>query len=256
VSPNAPTTVAQRPLDIGRALDAALAVYRRHFLAIVAAMAVAVVPLQLLTLAPRPWDIVGAVLQVVLLGGVTPGVATLVIADVRSGVEPTAASVWRRLAPMLAGLVLSVALALIVASVSIVLLVVPFLLMIVWFQFVGQVVVVERLRFFAAMGRSRDLVQGSYWRVAGYAILGVLITGAVSAALAAAPAAAASQFGLHLAATTAIGDGLAIVSRVLVAPVAALLMGLLYFDLRMRHEGSDIAAMLDALPIAVGGVAT
>ena len=40
----------QRPLDVGRALDASLAVYRRHFVAIVAAMAVAVVPLELLTL--------------------------------------------------------------------------------------------------------------------------------------------------------------------------------------------------------------
>ena len=75
----------QRPLDVGRALDAALAVYRRHFVAIVAAMAVAVVPLELLTLAPRPWGVIGNVLQLILLGGVTPGVATLVVADVRAG---------------------------------------------------------------------------------------------------------------------------------------------------------------------------
>ena len=165
-------------------------IYRRHFVAIVVAMAVAVVPLELLTLAPRPW---GAdrqsLLQVVMLGGVTPGVATLVVADVRAGVEPTAATVWRRLAPDARGArAVGHARARGGAGASIVLLVVPFLLLIVWFQFVGQVVVVERRRFFAAMGRSRDLVQGSYWRVAGYAILGVLITGLVSGALAAAPA--------------------------------------------------------------------
>jgi hypothetical protein len=248
------TTTLERPLDVGRALDAALAVYRRHFLAIVAAMAIAVVPLELVTLAPRPWSLIGSLLQVILLGGVTPGVATLVVADVRAGVEPSAASVWRRLAPMLAGLVFSVTLAVVVATLSILLLIVPFLLLVVWFQFVGEVVVIERKTFFAAMGASRDLVQGSYWRVAGYAILGAVITGVVSGVLAAAPTAAASQFGLHLAATTAIGDALAIVSRVLVAPVQALLLALLYFDLRMRHSGSDIAAMLDALPVA-GGVA-
>jgi hypothetical protein len=246
-----------RPLDIGRALDGALAVYRRHFVAIVVAMAVAVVPLELLTLAPRPWSLVGSVLQIVLLGGVTPGVATLVVADVRSGVEPTAAGVWRRLGPMLVGLVLTVTLAFVLAGVSILFLVVPFLLLVVWFQFVGQVVVVEGHRFFGAMGRSRDLVLGSYWRVAGYALLGGTITGLVSSTLAAAPAAAAGQFGLHLAATTAIGDGLAIIARVLVAPVQALLMALLYFDLRMRRDGSDIAAMLDALPVAApSGAAT
>ena len=217
-------------------------------------MAVAVVPLQLLTFAPRPWGLVGSLLQTVVLGGVTPGVATLVIADVRAGVEPTAASVWRRLAPILAGLVLSVALAPVAAG-RLIVLVVPFLLLIVWFQFVGQVVVIERRRFFKAMGRSRDLVQGSYWRVAGYAILAAIITGVVSGALAAAPAAAASQFGLHLAATRAIRDGIDIVSRVLVAPVQALLMGLLYFDLRLRREGGDIARMLDALPLPAGGAA-
>ena len=245
----------QRPLDIGRALDAAIAIYRRYFVAIVAAMAVAVVPLELLTFAPPAVEPRRLAAQTVVLGGVTPGVATLVIADVRAGVEPTAASVWRRLAPILAGLVLSVALALFLAGVSIVLLVVPFLLLIVWFQFVGQVVVIERRRFFKAMGRSRDLVQGSYWRVAGYAILAGVITGVVSGALAAAPPRRASQFGLHLAATTAIGDGIDIVSRVLVAPVQALLMGLLYFDLRLRREGGDIARMLDALPIPAGGAA-
>jgi hypothetical protein len=91
--------------------------------------------------------------------------------------------------------------------------------------------------------------------VLGYAILGAVITGLVSGALAAAPGAAAAQFGLHLAATTAIGDALAIVARVLVAPVQALLMAFLYFDLRMRRDGSDIAALLDALPAAGGVVA-
>jgi len=87
-------------------------------------------------------------------------------------------------------------------------------------------------------------VQGSYWRVLGYLILSSLITGAATGIL------AAAQFGVHVATTTAIGDALTIAARVLVAPVGALLMALLYFDLRMRHDGSDIAAMLDALPAA------
>jgi hypothetical protein len=248
---------APRPLDIGRALDGALAVYRRHFVAIVAAMAVVVVPLQLLALMPRPWGLLGVALRIVVLGGVTSGIATLVVADARAGIRSTAATLWGRLAPTVGVLVASVALANMVALASVVLLVVPFLLLIVWFMLVGQVVVVERLRFFAAMGRSRDLVQGSYWRVLGYALIGGLITVAASSVLAAAPAAAAAQFGLHLAARTAIADGVALVTTVLVTPVAALLMALLYFDLRMRRDGSDIAAMLDVLPIAAaGGAAT
>lgn len=244
------STQPQRPLDIGRALDLALLIYRRHFVSLAVAMAVAVVPLGLLTLAPRPWGLIGVFLETAVLAGVTPGVATLVVTDVRTGVDPTVTSVWRRLAPMLGGLVLSVGLAYVLAGLSIVLFFVPFLLLIVWFQLVGQVVVVERRTFFAAMGRSRNLVQGSYWRVLGYLILGTMITGVATGVLAAAPTAAASLFGLHVSATTAIGDALTITARVLVAPVAALLMALLYFDLRMRHEGSDIAAMLDALPAA------
>jgi hypothetical protein len=243
---------APRPLDIGRALDLALLIYRRHFLALAVAMAVAVVPLGLLTIAPAPWGPIGALLELVVLGGVTPAIATLIVSDVREGVEPTVATVWRRLAPMLAGLVLTVALAYVIMFVSIFLFLVPFLLLVVWFQLVGEVVVIERRRFFAAMGRSRNLVQGSYWRVAGYLIVSVLITGVASGALAAAPTEAALQFGVHVDAAAAIGDALAIAARVLVAPVGALLMALLYFDLRMRHDGSDIAAMLDALPAAPG----
>ena len=241
---------ATRPLDIGRALDLALLIYTRNFVALAVAMAVAVVPLGLLTIAPPPWGVMGAFLQTVVLAGVTPGIATLIVSDVRAGAEPTVASVWRRLAPMLAGLVLTVGLAYLIAIVSIVLFFVPLLLLVVWFQLVGEVVVVERLRFLAAMRRSRNLVQGSYWRVAGYLILSVLITGVASGALAAAPTAAALQFGIHVDAAAAIGDALTIAARVLVAPVGALLMALLYFDLRMRHDGSDIAAMLDALPAA------
>ena len=239
---------APRPLDIGRALDLALLIYRRHFVALVVAMAVAVVPLGLLTIAPSPWGVAGALLQSVVLAGVTPGIATLIVSDARAGAEPTVASVWRRLAPMLVGLILSVALAYAVAILSIVVFFVPFLLLVVWFQFVGEVVVIERLRFLAAMGRSRRLVQGSYWRVAGYLILSFLITGVATGVLAAAPTEAALQFGVHVDAATAIQDGLAIAARVLVALVGALLMALLYFDLRMRHDGSDIAAMLDAVP--------
>jgi hypothetical protein len=241
---------ATRPLDIGRALDLALLIYRRHFVALVVAMAVAVVPLGLLTVAPSPWGPVGAFLQSIVLAGVTPGIATLIVSDARAGAEPTVSSVWRRLAPMLAGLVLTVCLAVVVAIAAVFLFVVPFLLCVVWFQLVGEVVVIERLRFRAALRRSRNLVQGSYWRVAGYLILSFLITGVATGVVAAAPTEAALQFGVHVDAATAIQDGLAIVARVLVAPVGALLMALLYFDLRMRHDGSDIAAMLDALPAA------
>ena len=69
------------------------------------------------------------------------------------------------------------------------------------------------------------------------------------------PTAAAAQLGVHLAATTAIAAGLDIVAHVLVAPVSALLMALLYFDQRLRREGGDIAAMLDALPAPAGEAA-
>jgi hypothetical protein len=241
---------ALRPLDIGRALDLALLIYRRNFVALAVAMAVAVVPLGLLTIAPSPWGTIGALLQAVVLAGVTPGVATLVVADVRAGMDPSGAAVWRRLAPMLAGLVLTVALAYLIALVSIVLFFVPFLLLVVWFQLVGEVVVIERLTFLAAMRRSRNLVQGSYWRVAGYLILTVLVTGVASGVLAAAPTEVALQFGVHVDAAAAVGDALTIAARVLVAPVGALVMALLYFDLRMRRDGSDIAAMLAALPAA------
>ncbi|HKV66740.1 MAG TPA: hypothetical protein VJN72_01540, partial [Gaiellales bacterium] len=180
-------SAAPSPLDVGRGLDLALLIYRRHFVALVLAMAVAVVPLGLLALTPRPWGLIGVILQTIVLGGITPGVATLIVSDARDGVEPTVTSVWRRLAPMLVGLVLTVTVAFAVAVVSVIAFIVPFLLLIVWWQLVGEVVVIERLTFLDAMGRSRSLVQGAYWRVLGYLILSSLITGAATGILAAAP---------------------------------------------------------------------
>ena len=75
--------LAPRPLDVGRGLDLALLIYRRHFVALAVAMAVAVVPLGLLTLTPRPWGLIGVFLQTIVLAGITPGIATLIVSDVR-----------------------------------------------------------------------------------------------------------------------------------------------------------------------------
>jgi hypothetical protein len=101
------------------------------------------------------------------------------------------------------------------------------------------VVVLERTRAAASLGRSWRLVRGSGWRVFGILLLSELIVGAASLIL---------RVPFLLVGTVAGGVGGTIISAIgtiiastVTAPVLAGVVVLLYTDLRMRREGWDIA---------------
>lgn len=119
--------------------------------------------------------------------------------------------------------------------------------------------VLERAGVRAALGRSRALVAGSFWRVWGIRALGWLLTYILSQlivvpfdALAAAltdvnpldTSARAASAGMYVA----IVAGGQLISSALLSPVTAAIDVLLYTDLRMRKEGMDIVLGLPARP--------
>jgi hypothetical protein len=110
--------------------------------------------------------------------------------------------------------------------------------------------VLERGRVTEAMRRSRELVRGSWWRVFGILLLGVLIVGIVSAIISipftvAAGAnegffsgnATGTDFSAGSLILLAIGR---IISGTLTIPISAGISALLYVDQRMRREGLDL----------------
>jgi len=112
---------------------------------------------------------------------------------------------------------------------------------------VAPAYVLEGIPAMAAFGRSMRLVRGQWWRVFGILLLGVVISGAISIAV----ALPFSLAGGLLAGASGIGDGStllvlvvssigAIVASTITSPFSAGVTGLLYFDQRIRREALDL----------------
>jgi hypothetical protein len=249
-----PEAPVAKPMDLGAILDGAFSLYRRHFAVLVGAVGILTVPLALLAIPFGPY----ALVLTGLAGLVTPAVGALVVGDVAVGREPTIAGVWSRLGRLVVPLVLTGILTWIVVGIGFILLVIPGVLFYVWFALSAQAIAIEDRRYAGAMGRSRELVSGSWWRVFGILLVIAIVTGFASQIVA--------QFISALLGVVGVGGGFDLlhpsesggasslpavlsstVASLLVGPISALAAALLYFDLRLRREGTDIAAAVEAL---------
>ncbi|HVA22490.1 MAG TPA: hypothetical protein VNN74_10415 [Candidatus Micrarchaeia archaeon] len=106
--------------------------------------------------------------------------------------------------------------------------------------FGSQVVVLEGLGPWRALVRSWRLTRGLAWRVAGVVVVLGLIGGVVSLVLGGLVAGIAAALGVGSSGATAVDDiGQAAVA-ILVAPILATGLTVLYFDHRVRREGFDL----------------
>ena len=160
------------PMDLGAIFDGAFTVYRSHFWTIVGSIAVMVVPVALARgLAGEGTN--GNPLLVVSLGLevfvslLTPAVAAIVVGDMALGRSITVGSVWRRMGRVILPLIATMVMVMAAVIGSAALGGFPAVLVYVWFAFAAQVVVLEDTRYGRAMGRSRQLVKHSWWRVFG-----------------------------------------------------------------------------------------
>jgi hypothetical protein len=114
------------------------------------------------------------------------------------------------------------------------------------------IIVIERSGVGAAMSRSRELTQGSRWRILGIMCV-VYIISLIVAALIEFPAlyfiglsglARPAEIPSWKAALNAF---LGFISSTLVMPVGIIATSLIYYDQRVRKEGFDLQAMLDSI---------
>ena len=241
-----PAFAQSGPMDLGAIFDGAIAVYRRHFWSIIGAIAVMVVPVALLrgvagdgTVNPALYGVaVGLQLFVTLM--ITPAIAAIVVGDVALGRPVTVASVWRRMGRLIWPVFATTLLVLLAVFGGAVLGGFPAVLIYVWFAFAAQIVVLEDKRYGQALGRSRQLVKNSWWRVFGILALAAFLVNAASGVL---TAAAAGLTGDNILVGVVVSSAIAI----MIAPITALISALLYFDLRLRHDGTDILAAVEDL---------
>jgi hypothetical protein len=119
---------------------------------------------------------------------------------------------------------------------GVVALIIPGVIMAIWFQFVGQVVILEHETYLDALRRCRDLVRGAWWRTFGSlvaiglagAAASVVLTALVSGALQPQDASDRSKLVAPLVAN--------IPASILVLPFSTIALTLVYLRLRARRE--------------------
>jgi hypothetical protein len=200
-----------------------------------------------------------------LLGGVLTGMLAIAITQDVIGVRLGLAEVWARTKGRIWAL-LGIAVITTVAEFGgLLLFVVPG----VWLWGVWTVSVpalmTEHTTIRGALGRSRQLVAGTFWRVWGIRALGAILASTISA-LITLPfvivgaildntdlSAGSSAVPTTLLIFIAVGSA---ISATFTAPIRAGIDALLYVDLRMRKEGLDIVLQLPgARPLGTGGTA-
>ena len=191
--------------------------------------------------------------MVSLAGLITPAVGVVLAAQVALGQTPTIGSIWRRLGRLILPLFLTSILVILAVLLGTLALIIPGILFYVWFALTAQAIVIEDRRYTGAMGRSRQLVLGSWWRVFGILLVISIAAGIASSIV---QLGVISVFGIvgwgsggSIFSSSATGASTDLapfavasaVAQLLVVPVQALVGAFLYFDLRLRKEGTDIA---------------
>jgi hypothetical protein len=248
-----------RPKGVGEILSAAFNLYGRHWRTLIPLVAVVVVPLSILQygLDAALWDdavrtTAGGVEIVVsgedawqaAVGGVVLGLGSLFVtfvllgavawaaAGVLVGREPDLGESYRFGLARLWSILLVSLLAGLAVLGGFILLVIPGFIFLTRFSVSVPALVVEGKRGRAALSRSWNLVKGQSWPVFGTFVVAGLLTGAVSGILTAPFSDSWFLRGLF----AGIGSALTM-------PFTALVLSLIYFDLRVRKDGLDVAGL-------------
>ena len=179
-------------------------------------------------------------------------IAILVAATVERDEAITAGTVFRRLGRR-GGTVILVAIATsLLVMLGFVFLIIPGFIAMAWTAAAIPATAIEGLSVGAAIRRSRELARGRI----GHVLVTLILIWLIFAAL---------GFGFMIAFTIAVATlGLTNSSIFLVLvqlifvpifPLFGVVTTMLYYDLRVRSDGADVAAMIDALPVTPAGPA-
>ncbi len=272
------STPAQlRPLGIGEILDAGIKIYRNKFATMLKAVAVVIVPVQVLnvlitlslpdtsttagattTSSDSEWAGVAALLLIFVINVVSSALAEAAclkaVSDTYLGTETdwreSLRFGFRRLGSLLWLTLIHGVIVLFGFAACIV----PGAWLYVAWSVAVPVLLMEGTRGFRALGRSFNLVRRRWWPTAGILLLANLLATAVAAGigLVALPLLIAgrdNEFVYDLANGT-----FGAVASVLTIPFVAAVVAVIYFDLRVRKEGFDLQLMARRIGAPAGSV--
>jgi hypothetical protein len=182
--------------------------------------------------------VVGSVLAIVPI--------TVVLSDVCLGNRPDLGRAFRLLSQRSAGrLVGTCLLSVALCGLGAMLLLVPGLILIVHYAFVVPVAVLERISGWQALRRSRELGKGFFWRVCGIVFLSYAVVFVVSWLIGGVLVVVRMMVRLSL--SLPVVGMIANLLALPLAPLPAIVLVLLYYDLRVRKEAYDSAALAEDL---------
>jgi hypothetical protein len=265
--------VPLREMGLGEVLDAAIRLYRRHWKTFMAIVAVIIVPFTLLDgifqrLVTHPFKVGGRVFissadtgplaavtiafaaaSFLLITPLLTAAIVRAVGDSYMGVDPDVGRAFQTATARLWSVLLVVFLSGLAVTGGFLLLIIPGLIFYARFLFSSAVVVLEGGRGTEAMRRSWRLVKGRTGMVLLTVFLAGLLGGVVAGILSI-PAGLVSQFWIEGWIVRVILVSLA---QVVVTPFTTIVPVLLYFDMRIRKEGLDLAIMAQELNRAPGG---
>jgi len=271
------TSAQLRPLGIGEILDAGIKVYRTRFATMLKAVAVVIVPVQVLnvlirlslpdtsttagtttTTSDSQWAGVAALLLVLVINIVSSALAEAAclkaVSDTYLGTETdwreSLRFGFRRLGSLLWLTLIHGVIVLLAFAACIV----PGVWLYVAWSVAIPVLLIEGPRGFQALRRSFNLVRRRWWPTAGILALANLLATAVAAGigLLSVPllfAGRDNEFVYDLASSV-----FGAVASVLTIPFVAAVVAVIYFDLRVRKEGFDLQLMAQRIGAPAGAV--
>lgn len=236
-----------RPRSISEIVDASFRFYRARFGDLLVVSALLLVPPALVAAVAPDWlaltiKFVSNWMYLIVEGAV----AILVAASLERSETLSAGDVLRALGRK-AGTVIAVSIVSgLMVMIGTILLVIPGIIAAAWTMVALPVAAIEGLASGASITRSRELARGRLGHVLGTMLLVWLIAMALVLGV-------AFALGILMAlvsAPTRLTDMITQLVMVPLFPLIGVAVTLLYYDLRVRSEGADVSAMIDALPVA------
>jgi hypothetical protein len=223
----APHTTAATPqsIDPGSVIASALTIYKNHAAVLLGAAVVVFAVEAILVLVLGP---IGAILSIIV-GTFFTGMVVELVRDVQDGrLDASVTDLFKSVTPVVLPLIAVSFLAGIGIAIGFVLLIIPGLYLMTIWSVVAPVVVLERPGVFRSFTRSRELVRGYGWQVFGVIVVAFLIQTVIQNIFQRVGAGASDSW-VVTAVFSAVG-------QIITAPVLALAVSVVYFELRDREE--------------------
>jgi hypothetical protein len=227
-----------RPRTVPEILDAAFQILRQHYAPIVAATGIILLP-SILMIVLLPPELAGLtnLVQGFLLNFASAAIV-LMVADVYLGRQPDMKAALGKVGENLGDILITAIMQGFLTVLAFLACVIPGFFVAAMLFATPMVVMVEGKSGSDALGRSRELTDGSLWRVIGSSILAYVILYAALFGL-------GMGIGLLLGGMGRVAEVLAATLSIFALPFPVVVGTLLYFDLRIRKEGFGLDDLAD-----------